>query len=144
MLASLRMRTMVVCTGAERNRQSRLFNRYSIDWSNALSEEFQAVAALSDVAEGKMNVCQFGGKEVVLCRTKDGVFALDNICTHALARMNEGRLRGQRLICPLHGASFDVRDGRVLGAPATQPLACYRVRVTGDTIEIAPPIPASG
>jgi nitrite reductase/ring-hydroxylating ferredoxin subunit len=134
---------MVVCTAAERNRQPYLVSQTLTDWSVELREEFQAVAAVSDVAEGKMHVCQFGGKEVVLCRTKDGVFALDNICTHALARMNEGRLRGQRLICPLHGASFDVRDGRVLGAPATQPLVTYRVRVADDAIEIAPLIPAS-
>jgi 3-phenylpropionate/trans-cinnamate dioxygenase ferredoxin subunit len=108
------------------------------------SDDFQRVAALSDVPDGKMHVCQFGGKEVVLCRTKEGLFALDNVCTHAYARMNEGRLRGQRLICPLHGASFDVRDGRVLGAPALQPLTTYRVRVTDDSIEIAPQPTASG
>ena len=63
-----------------------------------------------------------------MCHTKSGVFALDNICSHAYARMSEGRLRGTRLICPLHGASFDVRDGRVLGPPATQPLAATRTR----------------
>ena len=78
-----------------------------------------------------------GGRDLVICRTRDGLFALDNICTHALARLSEGRLRGQRLICPLHGASFDVRDGRVLGAPAQQPLKTYKVRVQGDRIEIA-------
>jgi nitrite reductase/ring-hydroxylating ferredoxin subunit len=45
-------------------------------------------------------------------------------------------LRGTRLICPLHGASFDVRDGRVLGAPAARALATHGVRVDGDRIEI--------
>jgi nitrite reductase/ring-hydroxylating ferredoxin subunit len=48
----------------------------------------------------------------------------------------EGRLRGTRIICPLHGASFDIRDGRVLGAPAMQPLATHRVHIVGDQIEI--------
>lgn len=94
------------------------------------------MAALADVPEGKMHVCQVGAREILLCRTKEGLFALDNICTHAYARMNEGRLRGQRLICPLHGASFDVRDGRVLGAPATQPLNAYAVRIVGDSVEV--------
>jgi naphthalene 1,2-dioxygenase system ferredoxin subunit len=73
----------------------------------------------------------------VICRTKDGIYALDNICTHAHARLNEGRLRGTRLICPLHGASFDVRDGRVLGAPATRPLCTHTLRIVGDRIEIS-------
>jgi 3-phenylpropionate/trans-cinnamate dioxygenase ferredoxin subunit len=61
---------------------------------------------------------------------------LDNICTHAYARLSEGRLRGNRLICPLHGASFDVRDGSVLGAPATRPLATHALRVSEERIEV--------
>jgi nitrite reductase/ring-hydroxylating ferredoxin subunit len=57
------------------------------------------------------------------------VFALDDLCTHAHARMSEGRLKGSRLLCPLHGAAFDVRDGRPVGGPASQPLRVHRVRI---------------
>jgi len=99
--------------------------------------EIFVTVALTDVAEGKMHACAADGREIVVCRTKDGIYALDNICTHAYARLSEGRLRGTRLICPLHGASFDVRDGRVLGAPATRPLATHSVSVVGDRIEIS-------
>jgi 3-phenylpropionate/trans-cinnamate dioxygenase ferredoxin subunit len=81
------------------------------------------------------------GREIVVCRTSAGIFAVDNICTHAYARLSGGRLRGTRLICPLHGASFDVCDGRVLGAPATQPLPTHPVRVEGGRIEISVEIP---
>lgn len=91
---------------------------------------------LADLPEGSMRACQIEGREILVCRTKDGVFALDNICTHAYARLNEGRLRGTRLICPLHGASFDVRDGRALGPPATRGLATHGVRVAGDRAEV--------
>jgi 3-phenylpropionate/trans-cinnamate dioxygenase ferredoxin subunit len=51
--------------------------------------------------------------------------------------LNEGRLRGTRLTCPLHGASFDVRDGRILGAPAGRPLATHALRTVGGVIEVA-------
>lgn len=83
-----------------------------------------------------MHACSAGGRDIVVCRTKEGVFAVDNICTHAYARLNEGRLRGFRLICPLHGAAFDVRDGRPLGAPASRPLATHSLTVVDDRIEI--------
>ena len=102
-----------------------------------MSKEICLSIALADVAEGKPHVCMAGEREIVICRTKDGIYALDNICTHAHARLNEGRLRGTRLICPLHGASFDVRDGRVLGAPATRPLCTHTLRIVGDRIEIS-------
>lgn len=84
-----------------------------------------------------MRCVTLAGREVLICRTREGVFALDNICTHAFARMHEGRLRGRRLICPLHGASFDVRDGRVLGAPATLALARHEVRVVDGMVQVA-------
>jgi len=84
-----------------------------------------------------MRVHSVGDREIVVCRTKEGVYALDNVCTHAFARLCEGRLRGVRLICPLHGASFDVRDGRVLGAPASRPLEAHAVRVVGERIEVS-------
>lgn len=101
------------------------------------SLQYEYVMPLADLPEGKMRACRVAGREIVLCRTRDGVYALDDICTHAYARMSEGRLRGVRLICPLHGASFDVRDGRVLGAPATRPLPTHRVRVEAGNIEVA-------
>lgn len=84
-----------------------------------------------------MRCVTLAGREVLICHTREGVFALDNVCTHAFARMHEGRLRGLRLICPLHGASFDVRDGRVLGAPATEPLARHEVRVVDGMVQVA-------
>ena len=85
-----------------------------------------------------MQPCEVGGREIVVCHVKGGgVHALDNVCTHAFARMSEGRLRGVRLICPLHGASFDVRNGSVLGAPATRPLVAHTVRVVDGAVEVA-------
>jgi nitrite reductase/ring-hydroxylating ferredoxin subunit len=102
-----------------------------------MTKETSITVALSDVPEGKMYACAAGEREIVVCRTKKGIYAVDNICTHAYARLNEGRLRGTRLICPLHGASFDVRDGRVLGAPATTPLLTHAVNITDNCIEIS-------
>lgn len=99
--------------------------------------KYEPAFAASEVPEGRMRSCVVAGREIVVCRTRDGVYALDNICTHAFARMHEGRLRGIRLICPLHGASFDVRDGKVLGAPAALPLAVHRVREHDGRIEVA-------
>jgi nitrite reductase/ring-hydroxylating ferredoxin subunit len=99
---------------------------------------FVPVMTLAEIPQGSMQAKVLEGREIVICHTREGgVFALDNICTHAHARMCEGRLRATRLVCPLHGASFDVRDGRVLGAPAVVPLPTYPVRVVDGVIEVA-------
>jgi nitrite reductase/ring-hydroxylating ferredoxin subunit len=98
---------------------------------------FETVMKLAELPPGSMRACTVGGREIVVCHTREGVFAVDNICTHAHARLCEGRLRATRLVCPLHGGSFDVRDGRVLGPPAEVPLAAFAVRVVEDAIEVA-------
>jgi nitrite reductase/ring-hydroxylating ferredoxin subunit len=105
---------------------------------------FVPVMTLAEIPQGSMQARVLEGREIVICHTREGVFALDNICTHAHARMCEGRLRATRLVCPLHGASFDIRDGRVLGPPAVVPLLTHQVRVIDGTIEVAlNPSPAS-
>ena len=99
---------------------------------------FVPVMMLAEIPQGSMQAKVLDGREIVICHTREGgVFALDNVCTHAHARMCEGRLRATRLVCPLHGASFDVRDGRVLGPPATVPLPTYPVRVVDGMIEVS-------
>ncbi len=100
---------------------------------------FRPLLALADVARGRMRSCRVGERELVVCHTRDGVFTVDNVCTHAMARMSEGYLKGTRLTCPLHGATFDVRTGAVLGGPATLPLPAYQTRVVGGMVEIALP-----
>lgn len=92
---------------------------------------------LAELAPGSMRACVVGGREIVVCHTREGVFALDNICTHAHARLCEGRLRATRLVCPLHGGSFDIRDGRVLGPPAEVALPTHTVRIVADAIEVS-------
>jgi len=99
--------------------------------------QFAPVLELAAVPLGSMRACTVGTRELVVCHTRAGLFALDNICTHAEARLCEGRLRAMRLVCPLHGAAFDVRDGRVLAPPAAYPLRTYPVRLHAGVIEVA-------
>lgn len=99
--------------------------------------QFEAVLKLGELPMGGMRACLIGGREILICHTREGVFALDNICSHAHARLCEGRLRATRLVCPLHGASFDIRDGRVLGPPAQVALATHALRIADGVIEVA-------
>lgn len=113
------------------------FQRFCIRLLGEAVAQFEAVMKLAELPAGSMRECMVGGREILICHTREGVFALDNICTHAHARLGEGRLRATRLICPLHGASFDVRDGRVLGPPAEVPLPTHAVRLVDGVVEVA-------
>lgn len=92
-------------------------------------QEWRWVAVPQDIAKGKTLCVAIDGREILLCHTADGYFAVDNLCTHAAARLCEGKLKGHRILCPLHGAAFDVRDGSALTRPASVALATYPVQV---------------
>ena len=99
--------------------------------------EFKPVADLADIPQGKTLCIEYCGREILLCHTKEGIYAVDNTCTHAAARMSEGKLKGCKILCPMHGAAFDVRDGSVLTRPARIPLGSYPVRVEGESVLMA-------
>jgi nitrite reductase/ring-hydroxylating ferredoxin subunit len=46
-------------------------------------------------------------------------------------------LRGYQLICPLHGRSFDIRDGCATGKPARNPIRSFPLRIVDGMIEVA-------
>lgn len=86
---------------------------------------------LADLEVGEMTAVAINDRRILVCHTRDGVFAIDDRCSHADAHLCEGRLRGLRVTCPLHGAAFDVRSGAVLKGPARQPVRSYPVRRDG-------------
>jgi len=98
---------------------------------------YRQVARLGDIPAGKTLRVEVDGREVLLCHTADGLFAVDNLCSHAAERLCGGKLKGHRILCPLHGAAFDVRDGSALSRPASVPLQTFPVKVDGEDILLA-------
>ena len=92
------------------------------------------LASVRDIDPGKTLCVEVDGREILICHTKEGFFAVDNLCSHAAARLCEGKLKGQKILCPLHGAAFDVRDGIALTRPASTQIDTFPIRVAGDDI----------
>jgi len=102
-----------------------------------MSEDaYKAVATLDALPSGKSLVVEIDEHELLLCHTPEGIFAIDNLCTHAAERLSGGKLKGFRIFCPLHGASFDVRDGCALTRPASVALKTYPVRCVEEEIQV--------
>ncbi len=66
---------------------------------------------------------------VALFRTEEGVFALDDICSHEYSRLSEGEIWAGEVYCQKHGSRFNLRTGAVTGLPATQPVHTWDVKV---------------
>ena len=59
-------------------------------------------------------------------------YATDDKCTHKGGPLSAGQLNGSAVICPWHGACFDVTDDQVLLGPAKKPVECFRVMIAGE------------
>jgi 3-phenylpropionate/trans-cinnamate dioxygenase ferredoxin subunit len=96
---------------------------------------FEVACPLADLANGQAHRVVVGGTAMAVVRLDDDVYALEDRCSHADVALSEGEVEGCTLECWLHGSAFDLRTGRPLTPPASQPVATFATRVvgTGDT-----------
>ncbi|MCA5893442.1 non-heme iron oxygenase ferredoxin subunit [Isoptericola sp. NEAU-Y5] len=72
---------------------------------------------------------------VAIARDVDGGWhAISDICSHGQVSLSDGEVEGCLVECWLHGSQFDLRSGKPLQLPATQPVPVYPVTVDGDRI----------
>ena len=95
------------------------------------------VAPLNALEDGQMLACRVEDVDVLLCRVDGRYFALANHCSHARQNLHTGRLRGYEITCPLHGAKFDIRDGRCIRAPATLSVQTFPVQIEGGKVNVS-------
>jgi 3-phenylpropionate/trans-cinnamate dioxygenase ferredoxin subunit len=96
----------------------------------------QPVARKSAIAPGTTARVVVDGVPVLLCNVAGELFAVEDVCTHDGAALDAAELDGCRIMCPRHGALFDVTTGKALTLPAVAPLPTYPVRVDGDDVSI--------
>ncbi len=65
--------------------------------------------------------------EIALFNIGGHFYAVDDECPHAGWRLSEGELTGSVVTCLLHGAKFDVRNGRCVGGFTCADVQCYSV-----------------
>lgn len=77
---------------------------------------------------------EHGERAYAIFRLSDGLFALDDICSHEYARLSEGEVWHGQVMCPKHGSRFDIKSGKVEGLPATKPVHTYAVKTEAGVV----------
>ena len=97
------------------------------------------VAETDAVPPGTAKAVDLEGRPVALFNIDGTYYAIDDTCTHRGGLLSGGLLEGTTVTCPLHGATYDVTTGDVLGPPAPEGVAHYKVQVDGNDIKIETP-----
>lgn len=92
------------------------------------------VATVSEIAPGTTRRVVVDSVEILLCNVNGKIYAIEDVCTHDGGPLDQGELEGEHVVCPRHGATFDVRTGDALTLPAVLPLMTFEVGVDGDDI----------
>ena len=98
---------------------------------------FVKVASLRELAPGGKKLAEVAGRPIVLFNVDGKFYAIDDVCTHDGGPLAEGQLVGCEIMCPRHGAKFDVRTGQALCMPAVEPVTVHATEVRGEDVYVA-------
>jgi 3-phenylpropionate/trans-cinnamate dioxygenase ferredoxin subunit len=99
--------------------------------------EWKEVGNVSDFTTSDRKMVDLGdGQMIGIFKVDDDYFAVNGWCSHEKASLMHGDVEGHEVVCPVHGARFDLRTGRHLSMPAVRPIASYPLKIEGDAIFI--------
>jgi len=94
------------------------------------------VAKTDEIPLGEYREFTVNGRDILICHIADGFYAIENLCSHALAALAGGKLRREFIICPLHGARFNVKTGDCAGAPAYKGIDTIELQIKDEVISV--------
>ncbi len=97
---------------------------------------WRMVASTADLDDVDAIQVTVDDTEIAIYKVEDKYYATSGICTHAQARLCEGYVEGDAIECPLHSGRFHIPTGKAIGAPATDDLRVYPLRIEGSNIHI--------
>ena len=96
-------------------------------------EAWTWVCTTAELLPGEMKTVfdEVTGTAIVVFNLDGDLYALEDKCSHEDFELSSGQFdpAAGDVECILHGARFDVRDGRALCAPAYEPVAKFPVKV---------------
>jgi 3-phenylpropionate/trans-cinnamate dioxygenase ferredoxin component len=106
-------------------------------------DDARPVAKTGEIPAGGTKRVVVDGEEILLCDVDGAIYAIEDVCTHDGGALDQGELEGERIMCPRHGAYFDVKTGAALTLPAIVPVRTFAVHVEGDDVFVDPSKPAA-
>lgn len=89
-----------------------------------------------DLAAGEKQATRIGDREILVCRISDDYFAVSSRCTHAAWPLVGEPIDGHEILCTLHGARFDLRDGCPTAGPSSKALITYPIERREDGLYV--------
>jgi 3-phenylpropionate/trans-cinnamate dioxygenase ferredoxin subunit len=104
-----------------------------------MAGEWIDVGPADAVTESTTLSTEVDGYPVVVARCGSMLFAVEDRCTHDGESLSGAEIENCEIICPRHGARFDLRTGDALTPPAYEPIRTFNVRLENGRILVESP-----
>lgn len=101
--------------------------------------EYIEIAPSSELPNGQRLFVDVGDRPIVIFNIAGQFFAIGDVCTHDDGPLGDGDLEDHNIVCPRHGAEFDIRSGKVMQMPAVVDIPAYPVQVRDGQIFVGIP-----
>lgn len=100
--------------------------------------DFEQIATVDEVPIGSRKSVLIDETPALLLHIDSDFYAIEDVCTHDGQPLTKGPLDGCEITCPRHGARFDVRTGKALCMPATEPVQTFEIQIRGNAVFARP------
>ncbi len=96
------------------------------------------VCPVDELPPGEVKIVHAGSVSLGVYNLDGEYYAIEDRCSHDDGPLCEGEFDSDAgvVICPRHGANFDIRSGRALTLPAYLPVGVYPVRVEDGFVKV--------
>ncbi|MDO8754160.1 MAG: non-heme iron oxygenase ferredoxin subunit [Anaerolineales bacterium] len=101
--------------------------------------EYIEIAPASELPNGERLFVDLGDKPIVIFNIAGQYYAIGDVCTHDDGPLGDGLIEGNHVVCPRHGAEFDIRTGQAVQMPAVVDIPAYPVQVRGGILFVGIP-----
>jgi nitrite reductase (NADH) small subunit len=102
------------------------------------------LASVEEIPEGQGREFRVGDRFIALFRSKGQIYALEDVCPHAGAPLNNGPVHNETVTCLWHGWRFSLRDGICVNLPKAYPVPTYSVTIRGEDVYVTLPTTDNG
>jgi 3-phenylpropionate/trans-cinnamate dioxygenase ferredoxin subunit len=94
------------------------------------------VARAEELAPGDYRVLDIDDALIAVFNIDGEYYAIEDVCTHDYETLTGGCIEGEEIVCPRHGARFNIKTGEALTPPAYEPVATLPVRVENGVVQV--------
>ncbi len=91
--------------------------------------QYTVVAGEDELPINERLFLEWNGQPIVILNLAGSLYAVGDVCSHDNGPLGDGELDGFELICPRHGARFDIRSGKATRLPAFREIPSYAVKL---------------